>query len=82
MSRLHLDILTELRQLTQYGLAPAGLLSYLRAGTHRDLALPDLQQALRDLSDKSFVTAYESALGGTRWRITGLGLSALKEAAL
>lgn len=79
MTRLHLDILLELRQLTQYGLSADTLLAYLRRNSHRELAVPDLLKALRDLADKSLVTTYESALGGERWKITGLGSSALKE---
>lgn len=82
MNRVAIDILTELRALTQYGLSAETLLTYLRATNHRDLSLPDLKEQLRNLADNSFVTAYASALGGQRWRITGLGLSALKEASL
>lgn len=82
MTRLHLDILIELRQLTTYGLAVETLLAYLRRSAHREATEPDVVQALRDLGDKAFVMAYDSALGGKRWRITELGKSALKEEGL
>lgn len=82
MTKLHVDILIELRQLSQYGLAVDVLLTYLRRASHRSLSEPDLVQALRDLADKSFVLVYDSALGGSRWKVTELGKAALKEEGL
>ena len=54
----------------------------MRRSAHREVTEPDVVQALRDLGDKAFVMAYDSALGGKRWRITELGKSALKEEGL
>lgn len=79
MSTLHVDILLALNGAGQFGLKLDTLLADLRRGRHRALALPVLEKALRDLADKSFATPFESALGESRWRIMGLGVSALQE---
>jgi hypothetical protein len=82
MSKLHVDLLLALRGAAKFGVGVDELLTDLRRGRHRELALPDLEQALRDLADKSFATTFNSALGSKRWRITALGMSALQEESL
>jgi hypothetical protein len=81
MDSLHARLLVELRNLGKYGEEPTHLLTALRP-SFRLLAMPGLERALRDLADKSFITAFAGAIGGTRWRITALGESALQEAGL
>ena len=80
MTKLHTDLLLALRAAGDYGLDVATVLADLRLQRHRSLAEPQLKQALRDLADKSLVTEFTSVLEQRRWRITGLGVSALQEA--
>jgi hypothetical protein len=82
MTPLHVDILLALNGAGAFGLPLANLLADLRRGRHRNLGVPQLECALRDLVDKSFVTPEESALGAERWRIMGHGKSALVEEGL
>lgn len=82
MDKLRIDLLTFLRSSAQYGLDATLLLQDAREARHRSLSLPELEAALRDLADRSYVTPYTSALGAQRWRITALGESALQEAGL
>lgn len=82
MNQLTLNLLIELRQRAQYGDTGKNLLVLLRVGGHRGLTTPELEQALRDLADKSWVTPFDSPISGPRWRITALGESALKEEGL
>lgn len=79
MNPLHFNILVDLRTAGQYGQTVERQLPMLRVSGHRSLTVPKLEQALRDLADKSFVTPFESALGNKCWRITALGVSALSE---
>lgn len=82
MNPLHTDTLLALNGAGDYGLRVSNLLPDLRCGRHRSLTQPELERALRDLADKSFVTPFESGLGAQRWRITGRGASALQEEGL
>jgi len=82
MTKLHSDILFLLRAAGAYGIALPELLRDLRQVRHRNLAEPQLERAARDLADKSFASTFESPISGTRWRITGLGESALHEEGL
>lgn len=79
MNPLLLDILLALRDGKQFGLSVEILLPRLRAGDHRGLTVPQLETALRDLADQTFVTSMRGPLGGVRWRITAVGISALEE---
>lgn len=79
MSPLHFNILVDLRTAGQYGQTVERQLPMLRVSGHRGLTLPELEKALRDLADKSYVTPFTSALGNKCWRITSLGASALQE---
>ena len=80
MNPLHFNILVDLRTAGKFGQSLDRQLPMLRVSGHRGLTLPELETAMRDLSDKSFATPFEGALGGKRWRITALGESALVEA--
>lgn len=82
MNQLALSLLIELRQRAQYGDTAVNLLVLLRVGGHRGLTAPEMDKALRDAADKSWVTPFESPISGKRWRITALGESALKEEGL
>lgn len=82
MSKLHVDILLLLRAAGPYGLALDALLDDLRERRHRDLTLPQLERAARDLADKSFAEPFTSPLGKKRWRIAPLGETALSQEAL
>lgn len=82
MNTLAIDILTQLRAPGRFGLSLADLLRDLRAMRHRALAFPELESAVRELADVSYVVPFRSPLSGERWRITALGESALKEAGL
>lgn len=82
MNALHIDALVALNSSGEFGLPLENVLGDLRRGRHRALSQPQLEKALRDLADKSFATPFESAMGGTRWRITGRGNSALVEEGL
>lgn len=82
MKQLHIDLLFFLRPAGPFGLPVADLLNDVRRGRHRQATQPQVESALRDLADKSFATAFTSALDQPRWRITALGLSALQEEAL
>lgn len=82
MTPLQIDLLLALRAVGKYGLDLEGLAARLRQGAHRDLTLPQLERAARDLADQSFAEPYTSPLKAKRWRITALGESALTEAAL
>lgn len=79
MHPLHFNILIDLRTAKEFGQTLPRLLSMLRVSGHRSLSEPELQKALRELADKSFVTTFTTALGNTSWRITALGKSALEE---
>lgn len=82
MNPLHRDSLLGLVAAREYGLPLAQLLTDLRTGAHRSLTQPQLEIALRDLADVSYVVAFDSPLSGRRWRITALGKSALAEEGL
>lgn len=82
MSELHIDILLLLRAVGQYGLDVSTLRDDLRQRRHQTLSEPQLLAALRDLADQSFVDQFTSALRKQRWKILGLGESALREAKL
>lgn len=82
MNKVHTDILLLLRAAEKYGLDEASLLTDLRQARHRDLTAPALEHALRALADKSLVAPFTSPLSGKRWRILGLGTSALEEEGL
>lgn len=82
MTKLHIDLMLALRGAGEFGGGVDELLTDLRQGRHRDLAKPELERALRDLADKSFATAFISALEKKRWRITSRGESALQEEGL
>jgi hypothetical protein len=82
LNPLALNILIELRNRQQYGDTEPRLLSMLRVGGERNLTAPELEKALRDLADKSWVTPFNAVLVGKKWRITALGESALTEAGL
>lgn len=82
MSKLHTDVLILLRPVGQYGQALDVLLDDLRERRHRDLTLPQLERAARDLADKSFAEPFTSPLGKRRWRIAPLGETALNQEAL
>lgn len=79
MSKLSIDLLLSLRSAGHYGLAPADLLTDMRRGRHAELTEPELLAALRELADASLVTVFTTALKARRWKITGLGESALQE---
>jgi len=82
MSQLHTDLLLALRAAGQFGAAAEDLRTDMRRGRHRELAVPELEKALRDLADESHATRFTTALGTKRWRITALGASALQEEGL
>lgn len=82
MSPLHIDLLDILKDADRFGFDTASLLTDARRRRHRDLTEPQLEAALRDLADASFVAPFTSPLGKKRWRITTLGLSAFKEEGL
>ena len=82
MTALHTDLLALLKSVGIYGLNAEDCLRRLRVAAHRDLTLPQTEQALRDLADKRFIAPFESPLSGKRWRITALGGSALNEEGL
>lgn len=82
MNKLHIDTLLLLRSASQYGQTLAVLLDDLRERRHRQLAVPELERAVRELADRSLVSTFESPLSGTRWRITALGTDTLKEEGL
>lgn len=82
MDQLLTDLLLALRAAGQYGAAPEQLLTDMRRGRHRALALPELEKALRDLADQSFAKTITTALKTKRWAITALGTSALEEESL
>lgn len=79
MNNLQLDLLIDLSLAGQYGLNPETLLADLRRGRHRELTLPGLEAAARDLADRRLVASFDSALRDRRWRITALGTAALQE---
>lgn len=79
MNKLHIDLLLGLRAAAQFGLGLDDLLTDMRRGRHAEVSKPELEQALRDLVDRSFADAFKSPLGGKRWRILALGESALRE---
>lgn len=82
MSKLNVHLLIALRAAGRFGAAEDDLLVDMRRGSHRELSAPDLVQALRDLADQSYVSAFNSALETKRWKITRLGTDALKEEGL
>lgn len=82
MSTLHADILLALHAAGKFGLTLEVLLPDLRRGRHRALVVPQLETALRDLADRSLVSAFQSALESKRWRLTGFGENALHEEGL
>ncbi|MBA4136755.1 MAG: hypothetical protein C0518_05510 [Opitutus sp.] len=79
MNALHVDLLLALRPAADFGLAAADLLTDMRRGRHSALTLPEIERALRELADRSFVFFFTSPLGSKRWRIGALGVSALQE---
>lgn len=79
MTNLHIDTLVALNGAGDFGLPLENLLADLRRGRHRGATKPQLEQALRDLADKSFATPFDTEFSGQRWRITGRGMSALNE---
>ena len=79
MTTLNLDLLLLLRGAGRFGIELSVALPDLRRGRHRELTLPELERAMRDLADARFATQFTSALGASRWRITALGESALQE---
>lgn len=81
MKKLHIHLLIEFRNLGKYGDTIEHLLTAMRP-SFRTLTLPELETAIRDLGDKSLVTNFEGIMTGTRWKITALGESALKEEGL
>lgn len=81
MTKLHLDLLVALNGAKPHGLPLEMLLADMRGTRHRDLTLPQLQRALRDLADKALVALLDSALK-QRWRITTSGVSALEDEGL
>lgn len=82
MSPLHVHLLLALRAATRFGCSAEDLLTDMRRGAHRDLSLPALEAALRDLADKSFASKFNTALDAERWKVTGLGRDALAEEGL
>ncbi|MBX3736729.1 MAG: hypothetical protein KF715_08575 [Candidatus Didemnitutus sp.] len=82
MSKLHIDILLALRASGVFGVAAEDLLTDMRRGRHRDLTLPDLERALRDLADKNFAAPFTSALCNKRWAIAAIGERALQQEGL
>ena len=72
MTELHIDILIELRREAQFGLSEG----------HRELALPQLQLALRELLDASLANSFLSPLSGKRWRIMARAEAVLAEEGL
>jgi len=82
MNKLHRDTTLGLVAARENGLPLAQLLTDLRAGAYRSLTEPQLEIALRDLADVSYVVAFDAPFGGRRWRITALGKSALAEEGL
>jgi hypothetical protein len=79
MNKLHIDLLIALRPAAQFGLGTADLLTDMRRGRHPELTEPEIERALRELADRSFIFAFKSPLGAKRWRISGQGESALQE---
>ena len=82
MTPLHAEILLLLQPAREYGEGELRLLARLRMDGHRDLAIPALEIALRELADKSWAASFQSPLSGKRWRITALGISVLAEEGL
>jgi hypothetical protein len=82
MTELHIDILIELRREAQFGLSEQKLLDRLRPEGHRELALPQLQLALRELLDASLANSFLSPLSGKRWRIMARAEAVLAEEGL
>jgi hypothetical protein len=79
MTTLQFDALIALRGAGKYGVDLETILADMRKKRHRNLAIPELERAIRDIDDMRFATQYTSATGSTRWRITALGESALQE---
>ncbi len=82
MNKLQIDLLRAMRPAGDFGLGVDDLLADMRQGRHRELALPELEKALRDLADLSFAMAFISALKKKKWSITAIGARALQEAGL
>ena len=81
MSPLHIALLLALRSVKPYGLPSGTLLTEARTGGLRTATQPEVEQALRDLADKSLVASVVGTLA-TTWRLTALGLSTLSEEGL
>ncbi len=82
MTTLQIDLLRALRAAGQFGLYAEDLLADMRQGRHGDLTLPQLERALRDLADESFVEPFTTVLKQKRWKIAQHGINALTEAKL
>ncbi len=79
--QFQVSLLLTLSAAADIGLQEASMLPRLRL-EYRELTAPELAAQLRALADRQLAVSYEPALGASRWRITGLGTAALKEAGL
>lgn len=79
--QLQVSLLLTLSAAADIGLQESSMLPRLRL-EFRELTAPELSAQLRALADRQLAVSYEPAIGAARWRITGLGTAALKEAGL
>lgn len=82
IQQLQIDSLRLLHAAGEIGLRAPDLLVRLRTTTFPALTEPELNVELLALADRGWVVSYAPALGAARWKITGLGTAALKEAGL
>jgi hypothetical protein len=77
MTKLHVDILIDLKAAGEFGLPLDNVVTDMRRGRHCDITEPEVRTALRDLADRTFVALCEGDLS-KRWMITGRGKVALQ----
>lgn len=75
-------ILAALLTDSEFGRSEQALLRDARVELDRQLTQPQLEQQLREMADKCWITPYSPALAGKRWRITKLGRSIASEEGL
>lgn len=78
---LHARILQVLRELGDKGRGEQLLVDDARMAGF-ELSLPELRSELWALADKAWIVSFSPPLGGTRYRITELGSSKLREQGL
>ena len=77
--QLTLFLLLALQANGEIGCSEQLLLSRARAEVAPALSEPELQTTLRTMADRRWALDYKPALASKRWKLTELGLAALRE---